>query len=222
VATKIFGAGGIEDQARKDIDELLSVPQEDLGRIVRWIVDSKDPIPFTWCDIQQIVEGTSLQPRVVDRVLVLIRSLLANWRTYGLTLEDIKRDLAAFGYKKDQVDRVVNLLAQVENAKERVYRAGLKRSYELTALPTIDDINIVWDLRPIFEEFAYDTEPLDNAYENLVTNTYVLLFEIFASRKNGLRQSATYQLSEDDFERLCKAFEKARRQLEIIKKKVLA
>lgn len=163
MATRIFGSGGIEDQARKDIDQLLSLQQKDIDHIARWIVESKDPIPLTWSDVEQLTEGTSLEPRVVDRVLVLLRSFLTNWRTYGLTLEDIKADLASFGYNKEQVDRVGAVLGQIENAKERVYRAGAKRTFELTALPTIDDINVVWDLRPVFEEFAYDIEPFDNS-----------------------------------------------------------
>jgi hypothetical protein len=223
VATKVFGSGGIEEQARKDIDELLSLPQKAVDYIARWIIESKNPIPFTWSDIQQIVEGTSLEPRVVDRVLILLRHLLSNWRIYGLTLDEIKGDLSAFGYTQEQVNRLGDLLAQLQDAKERVYRAGLKRSFEITAVPTIDDVNIVWDLRPVFEEFAYETEPRNNSYENLVTNTYVLLFEILASREDGdNKESATFQLSEDDFERLFRAFEKARRQLEVIKKKLLA
>lgn len=221
MATRIFGSSGIEEQARKDIDTLLSLPQKDADHIVRWLTESKEPLPLSWSEIHRIVENTSLEPSVVDRVLILLRHLLSNWRTFGLTLEDIKKDLASFGYNEEQVNRIGGILHQLQDAKERVYRALLKRSYEVAGLPTIDDVNIVWDLRPVFEEFAYDTEPISNSYENLVSSSYVLLLEVLASRENGHRESATYQLSEEDFERLLGALEKARRQLEIIKKKLL-
>jgi hypothetical protein len=88
-------------------------------------------------------------------------------------------------------------------------------------LPTIDDLNLVWDIRPIFEEPAFAPEPSAQGYEKLVSTTSLLILEISATREDGQGESKTYQLSEDDFDRLFESLKKARRQLEIIKKTLL-
>lgn len=219
--TRLFGAGGIEDDVKRDLDVLVALPQRDIDHLGRWLSETRKPIPFTWSDIGELIEGTSLAPRTANQMLTLLRYLLTNWRTFGLTLDDVRNDLAAVGYREQDLDKIIGLLKSLEASKEMIYKSALKSSYEMAALPTVDDINAVWDLRPMFAEFAYDAEPIGSAYEDLVGSTYVFLLEILASRENGKRESVTYQLSEDDFERLSDTLNRARRQLEIIKKRAI-
>jgi len=216
--TKLFGSGGIEDGLKKDLGILLETPDEDLGRIATWLLETPRPIPLTWSDIAELVEGTSLDPRTANRVLVVLRYLLTNWRTYDLTLDEIQSDLKAVGYSDPEVAKVTGFLSKLKDARERVFKSAVRRTFETRGAPTIDDVNLMWDVRPMFQGPAYDVEPQGKAFENLVGHTHLLILEITGSSQNGIQESRTYQLSEDDFDRFCLAFERAKKQLEIVKK----
>ncbi len=219
--TKLFGTSGIDPDIKRDLDALAELPQQDVDFLGRWLLASRKPIPFTWSEIEDLVNGTSLDPKAANRILTLLRYLLTNWRAYALTMEDVKNGLSSVGYPPPELSKIAGLLESLESIKEFVYKAAVKSSYEVTALPTVDDINVVWDIRPMFAEFAYDPEPQGSAYEELVGSTYLFLLEILASREDRKQESVTYQLSEDDFDRLLETLHKAKKQLEIIKKKAI-
>jgi hypothetical protein len=221
VKTRLFGTGGIDDEVKADLDNLAGLPQKDIDHLGRWLSETRTPIPFAWSDIGELIEGTSLNPKTANRALTLLRYLLTNWRTFGLTIDDVKSDIGSLAYKEADAKKILGLLEKLEPSKELIYKSALKNSYEVTALPTVDDINAVWDLRPMFAEFAYDAEPIGSAYEELVGSTYVFLLEILASREDRKKESVTYQLSEDDFDRLLETLNRARKQLEIIKKRAI-
>jgi hypothetical protein len=116
-------------------------------------------------------------------------------------------------------DKLVRFFSTLESVKGKVHKSLLKNVYEKIGLPTVDDMNIVWDLRPVFEELAYVTGPETDRCESLVGSVYVLLLEISASRADGKQESQTYQFSERDFDRFFGALTRAKRQLESFKKK---
>lgn len=216
--TRLFGSGGIEDVTRQDLSLLIGLPPADVERFITWLSEPSRPIPYTWSEVDQLAEGTTLDVRGANRVLVLLRFLLTNWRASDLSEGDIRADLRAVGYEEADVEKVASFLLKLEGARERVYRAYVKRAHEVRGLPTIDDVNMFWDIRPVFESSAYDTEPESKAYESLVGRTHVLILEVISSPETGVQKSLAYQLSEDDFERLSQAFERAKRQLDVVKK----
>jgi len=220
VRTTVFGPAGIEDQIRTDIDLLLKVPQGDLEKLCDWLAATPKPIPLAWSDIAEIVQFLSLEPREANRVLTVLRYLLTNSRAFRLTSDGVRTDIEAAGYKHDEAERVIALLTKLEGVKERVYRSAMRRGYEIKGLPTLDDVNMMWDIRPMFEEFAYDRDPEGQSYEKFVGHTNVLILELLASRETNEQVSVTFQLSEDEFDKLSRAIDRAKRQLEIAKREM--
>jgi hypothetical protein len=215
----LFGPGGLEREMRQDFDVFFAMTEADKDKFASWLSETSRPIPLSWSEIEQLADGTSLQPGAADRVLVLLRFLLTNWKTTDLSLEEIEADLVSTDFSKEQARKVTEFISKLKDVRERVYRSSLKRSYEIYGLPTIDDINLFWDIRPIFQSSAYDSDPDARGCENLITHTNVLIVEIQASPERGQQISSAFQLSEDEFGRLSLAFERVKRQLEIVKKK---
>jgi len=78
VKTKLFGASGIDDDVKRDLDALVGLPQQDIDLIGRWLSEARKPIPFTWSEIEDLVGGTTLSAKAANRVLILLRYLLTN------------------------------------------------------------------------------------------------------------------------------------------------
>jgi hypothetical protein len=85
------------------------------------------------------------------------------------------------------------------------------------ALPTIDDINVVCELRPLFGDPAYEASPMGADYDKLLGFTEVVLLEIVGSNSNGGEFHSTYQMTEREFDHLLEGLRRARRQFEIMK-----
>jgi hypothetical protein len=217
--TSVFGYEGIQQGTREDLDLLLSLEDRKLERFVDWFSKSTRLFPVNWSEIDDLVDGTSLDPQSANRVLAVLRFLLINWKAYELSLDEISTDLESAGYKPEQIRKAVNFLKTVEGIRDRVYVTSLRRSYEVYGPPTIDDVNLMWDVRPVFQAPIYDTDPDAKGYDKLVSHTNVLILEIVSSAEKGIQKSSVFQLSEDDFARLSDAFDKAKNQLEIVKKR---
>jgi len=216
--TKLFGSTGLEDETREDLAVLLESEQSDLDRLASWLTQSAHTIPLAWSEIEEMVEGTSFDASTANQALLVTRFLLSRWCSLELTLPEISADLIKVGYSDKEAQKLVSFLAKLQDVRERVYRSAMKRGHEIRGLPTIDDLNLVWDIRPVFQDYAYDSPPGDSAYERIVTHTYTLIAEILASRENGEQESVSIQLSEDDLERLMQALQRSKKQLEVAKK----
>jgi len=219
--SKVFGPEGISDQVKRDLDTLMGLSEQQLNSFGAWLADRANPIPVAWSEIEDLRGSAGLDGETTNNLLGLLRMIFTNWHTSSLTASDVRHELESLKYPEEQVARFTDFLSRSERLRERVYRAAMRRSYELAGLPTIDDLSIVWDLRPVFQEPAFSPETDIGALENLVTQTFVMLLEISASRKDGKRESQTYQLSEDECDRLLTALTNSKRQLEVFKKKLL-
>jgi hypothetical protein len=216
----LFGLTAPSEAFKPDLDRLLALKDRNLQRIAAWVEESPDVNPETWQEMSKLSEMIGLPPQELNKILILTRFLLTNWKARNLTLDDILSDLVLLGYNEDQLAKGKRFLEQVGTAKEKVHRLVLKRAEERTILPTIDDINIVWDARPVFEDRAYSVQPIGDSYQNLIGTVYVMLLEISASRADGSEATETYQFTEAEFERLTEALSRARKQLEIFRRAV--
>src|SRR5947207_5575811 len=122
---------------RQDFDVFFSMTVADKDKFASWLSETSRPIPLSWSEIEQLADGTSLNPGAADRVLVLLRFLLTNWKTSDLSLEEIEADLVSTGFSQEQAHQVTEFLPKLKDVRDRVYRSSLKRSYEIYGLPTI-------------------------------------------------------------------------------------
>ena len=220
MAFKLFGVGGPGPKAQNDLKRLLSLDEGRLAVLAEWVNTTENLYPETLSAFGGLIERLNLTGQEATNIVNVVRYLLTSWSSKNITIGDILEDLQQMGFEDEERDKASFLLRQIAASKDRVHRAALKRLYEQMALPTADDINMTWDYRPIFEDVAYSTASSPNAYEDLTGGVCVFLLEVLASRTDGQLESKTYQFSEDGFERLVTGLTRARRQLELLKKRV--
>src|ERR1039458_4068246 len=131
---------------------------------------------------------------------------------YGLQLPEIQRDLLLLNCPRERIERLGSLLERLRPARDRVYRDYMRFDHENAVLPTpgghkcgrksqttfmsstrmryfrpLEDINVVCDLRPVFEDTVYPIpEALPVRHTKLLGYSYMVLMvftEDFGGRK---------------------------------------
>jgi hypothetical protein len=99
---------------------------------------------------------------------------------YGLQLPEIQRDLLLLNCPRERIERLGSLLERLRPARDRVYRDYMRFDHENAVLPTLEDINVVCDLRPVFEDTVYPIpEALPVRHTKLLGYSYMVLMEVF-------------------------------------------
>ncbi len=214
-------AGGIPtEKLEEDLKSLLDTPTDRLDRIAAWLLDSGNPVPTGVADLSRMATAVEVDERSLREHLNLLRYILSTWRKQGFVLDNIREDLQQLAFDPDVIEKGLAFFAKVEPLKEQFFAIMLRGVAEFTGLPTIDDISLTWDLRPLFASQAYSPGDIDD--ESLiewVSHTNLLIMEISASTKSGKNQGLTIQLTESEFDDLEKSLARARKQLDFLKSK---
>lgn len=218
---RIFGTDQQPPDRFKDgLEAFFGLDDQQRDVIADWFLSARSYDPY----------GPSLPPAVVASTLLpeqfrqsawTIRFLLLGWHRYGLELHDIERDLLLLGVSPEQIGILSPFLARLSPAKERV-SLDVEESYQHSVgLPTIDDVNIVWNARPLFggEPYFYYAADGDDPYTKFLGLTYLATLEIITSDHYGRKERTAIQLSEDDFQRLLRGMKRAGEQLDILKER---
>jgi hypothetical protein len=216
VAIRDLGLTETDESLRNGLDELLTLSDASLSRLGSVLSDPGSTIPRSFSELKRLSAQTEIEFKVLYRTMPAIRYLLAAWRKAALSLEEMFDDLRANGFSEEKAERSRLLLSSLEAVKEKYFVHSLVTRVELVGAPTVDDLNLVWDVRSIFAEAS---ERDDESETEWVGSTYVLLMEISASRRDGQQESTTIQFSEQDFEQFERVVGRARRQLEMLKTK---
>jgi hypothetical protein len=85
-------------------------------------------------------------------------------------------------------------------------------------LPTLEDIDIVCDLRPVFEDYVYplaQTETIQ--HKRLLGFTYMVLADLQTEDHMGKKHRLAFQMTEHSLRDLEAAIKRAHEQLDILK-----
>jgi hypothetical protein len=72
-----------------------------------------------------------------------------------LEASDIQRDLLLLRCPPEQIERVGKFLEALSQVKERVFMDDMRHFQENAVLPTLDDVDVVCDVRAVFEDHPY-------------------------------------------------------------------
>jgi hypothetical protein len=139
---------------------------------------------------------------------------------YALQLLDIQRDLFTLGYDSERIDRLsAELLLRIEPVKDRVYASFIRFEHENAVLPTIEDIDVVCDIRPIFEDYVFPAPAKGKGvdYKKILGFSYMVLVELLSEDIEGKTRKLSFQMNEKSLEDLQSALQRAREQLDILK-----
>lgn len=94
----------------------------------------------------------------------------------------------------------------------------MRSESENAVLPTLEDIDVVCDLRPIFEDHVYPLPEDDTGlHKRLLGFTYVVLVELQTEDSMGRKQRSAFQMTEQRLGELEAAIRRAKDQLDILK-----
>jgi hypothetical protein len=217
---KIFGATRQPpDDFKDDLAAFLRLDADQRHTIVEWFLSADTYAPFA-PQLPAIILTSTLLPEQFRQTAGVIRSLVYNWRGRNLELTEIERDLLLLGCDSEQIGIISNVLETLTSIKDRVWIDGRKEFERFAGLPTIDDVNILWNARPVFGGDAYyyfESDSASNSYESFLGLVYLATIEIKTSDNNGGKQRIAIQMDEQAFERLQGSMKRAGDQLKILK-----
>jgi hypothetical protein len=222
VANKDLGIAEADDFLRRGLDELLDLESDQLAKLGLLLSNPDSGVPEASSELKRLSDETGLDSQVLYRILPVIRYLLFAWRKARFSLPEVLVDLRKAGIEDEKVERSKLLLEPLEAVREMYFAHSLKNRLELVGGPTIDDLSLVWDVRPIFSSSAYPPDRGEEDGAEWIGHTYVLSLEISASRRDGQQESTSLQLSEQDFDQFERAMARARQQLVVLKGKVFS
>jgi hypothetical protein len=217
---KIFGSSVVpDDEFTKGLKTLFDVEEEAWDDLAKWFLttESFDDIDDS---SSPAVATSSLLPEQFSDCVYTLRFILEAWQREDLQLLDIQRDLFTLGYDNDKIDRLsTTLLLRIEPVKKRVYASFIRFEHENAILPTIEDIDVVCDIRPIFEDYVFPAPAKGKGvdYKKILGFSYMVLVELLSEDIEGKTRKLSFQMNEKSLEDLQSALQRAREQLDMLK-----
>jgi hypothetical protein len=214
----LFGSGRVPNEDfRTDLASLARLSNKNLTVLQRWFSESREFGTMDWQDYQEAFRRTDLTIEAFEGHVSLVQLVLNRWQAEKLGLAEVAADFGKLGLSPAAVRKLTKFFATLEKAGERVYLASIRNFHETAALPTIDDVNIICELRPLFGDPAYEGRPMGRDYDKLLGFAELVLLEIVGSGPGDDLVRSTYQLAERDLDLLLEGLNRAKRQLEIMK-----
>lgn len=216
---RIFGAEQRPpDDFKDDLLAFLHLDDEQRAVIAKWFLSTRS-FELDAPSLPPSIAASTLLPDQFKQTAGVIRRLLDLWQRYNLVLEDIERDLLLLGFGPDDLSILSPFLVLLSPIKERVWVDIEESLQHGIGLPTIDDVNIVWNARPLFggPTYFYCTADGDAPYTKFYGLTYMATLELISSDLYGRKQRTAIQLNEETFQRLLRGMKRAGEQLDILK-----
>jgi hypothetical protein len=215
---KLFGSGGFPNSRfLKGLKVFFALNDQEWDVIAKWLLetDSFDPRDFA---SSPLIVNSSLTPDKFMEGVEVLQFLFEAWSIYGLDIREIQRDLMLLGFPGEQIERLGGLLQRVGPVRERAYNHYMRSESENAVLPTLEDIDVVCDLRPIFEDFVYPAPMTQNVkHTKILGFTHMVLVELVTEDTSGRTHRLAFQMTEEGLYDFEATLRRAHEQLDILK-----
>ncbi|MBL8237448.1 MAG: hypothetical protein JNM66_08525 [Bryobacterales bacterium] len=202
----------------EDLDKLAALEKAQLDAIAAWILSRKRFSELEPDDYNTVVAETGLVP---DDFIAHIR-----FTQYLLTLKtrhqpseaDFDREIRQMiTLEETNRERATGYFKQLDGVSFDVFFDSLRRVHEELVLPVVEDVNMVWDIRPVFGAATYEMRPMSEPVDQIYGFTNILMLEVMGRTTDNKKHRAAFQLTEAEFEKLEMAFARARKQLQALR-----
>src|ERR1700733_2306527 len=173
---KLFGLGGFPgDRFRKGLKALFALTQRDWEVVENWFLTTESSDPQDAVSSPAFI-ASALTPDQATGSIEVLQFILEAWHRRGLDLQAIQRDLMLLGLTPEEIERLASLLERIGHVKKKSWASYMRSQHENAVLPTLEDIDMVCDLRPFFEDYVYpmpETEIVQ--HKSLLGFTYMIL-----------------------------------------------
>jgi hypothetical protein len=214
---KVFGSDGPPDDLADDLKILFTLDPPAWESLAKWFLTT-DSFDVEGSLSSPTISASAMLPEQFRKCARGILDLLEDWHASNLQLPDLQHDLLILGFSTQEIDRLGSLLERLRPVKIRAYTDLMRFEHENSALPTLEDIDVVCDIRPIFEDAVYPIpEKSAMSHTKLLGFSYVVLMELLAEDFEGKTSKLSFQMTERGLAKLQAALQRAREQLDILK-----
>jgi len=214
---KVFGANGPPDEFADDLKTLLTLDSSNWEIVGKWFLttesfDIEDAIS------SPVIAASSLLPDQFRQCAGALQYLLESWARVRHSVPDLQRDVLVLGVDTREIDRLGVLLERLGPVRQRVYADSMRYQHENAVLPTLEDIDVVCDVRPIFEDYVYPIPQKSTlSHTKLLGFSYMVLVELLAADLDGNAHTLSFQMTEDTLADFRVALQRASEQLDILR-----
>ena len=209
---RIFGsARSPGDDFTPELQAFCALEDAQREALAAWFESTSDFDTYA-TELPAGIVASALLPDQFRKTAAPIRFLLNAWQQHSLEIIDIERDLLLCGLNSEQIGLVISFLERLAPIKERVWIDGLEGTAQIVGLPTIDDVNIVWDARAVFggpSYYHFRSDAAETTYKRCVGLTCVAIVEFMISDASGLKERCAMQMNETTFLNLLRAMNRA-------------
>ncbi len=214
---------GADESLKRDLGLLLGWTDQQRSTIISWLRKTGGHSQVSWAELNSLSRMLGLDSGEVSRVVFFARFVLSNWESSNLGIEELKADFRSLEVSETELSEVAAFFSELNDVRKAVQAGYLEGIYENLGLPTIDDINLIWDIRPVFKEFAYlqgeNKDKNENEdYTKVLRHSFMLIMELISTRTDGNNETATFQFSVAEFENFVQGIQKAQKQLAALQK----
>jgi hypothetical protein len=214
---KILGTNGPSDELADDLKVLFSLDPPAWEGLAKWFLTTES-FDLEEAAGSSTISASPLSPEQFRRCAGGILRLLEAWHASRLQLPDLQHDLLVLGFSTNEIDRLGSLLERLRPVKARAYTDFMRFEHENAVLPTLEDIDVVCDIRPIFEDYVYPIpEKRTVSHTKLLGFSYIVLMELLAEDFEGKTSKLSFQMTERTLADFQAALQRVREQLDILK-----
>ena len=213
---KVLGPGDPPDDFADNLKTLLSAQPSAWDALARWFLTT-DSFNIDDAVASPAAIASPLSPAQYRTCVSVLHYLLEAWYETNKQLSDLQQDLLVLGLGATEVDRLGALLKRLEPVKDRVYASFMRFEHENAILPTLEDIDVVCDIRPVFEGYVYPLGKGGVDHSKLLGFSYMVLMELFTEDIEGKTRRISFQMTEDTLADFQVALKRASEQLDILK-----
>jgi hypothetical protein len=213
---RLFGASSPSDDFTAGLVAFCALDEVQREALAVWFETTPDFDTFT-PKLPANILASNLLPDQFRKTAMPIRYILSAWQEQSLQIQDIERDLLLVGLSLDQVERVTRFVQRLSPVRRRIWIDGLEGTAQITGLPTIDDVNIIWDARGVFggnSFYFFEHDAADATYHQCLGLTCMAVLELMVSDSNGSKERLAVQMNETTFRSFLRAVNRAKEQLQ--------
>jgi hypothetical protein len=208
---------GADESLKNDMELLLGLTDRQRSAIIGWLRENGGQSQLSLAELNLLSQKVELDSGDVARAVFFAKFVLSNWESSNLGVAELETDFKSLQVSESDLPKAIAFFSELTDTRKDVQAGYLEGIYEKLGLPTIDDINLLWDIRPVFKGFAY-SENENGDYAKLLRHSLILIVEIISTRTDGNNETAAYQFSVTEFENFVQGIKKAQNQLAVLQK----
>lgn len=222
---KLFGPGHYPSSRFKaGLGGLFALDDAAWETLAKWFLTAETLDVNKGMSTHDIV-AASMRPEEFEEAAEVVLYMLQAWHAQGLQLKELQRDLMVLGYHSDQIERLATLLDRLSPVKAEAYQQLMREYHETATVPILQDIDLICDIRPIFEHYNYPPPAAGKeilSHTKLLGFSCVVLAELEAGDRNGKAHTFSFQMTEERLGQLQNALKRVAEQMDILKAKTNA